>query len=82
MYKCNGKIGDHLLVHFAFAQELWSFVFPMFGVQWVMFGKVLFYLGGQFMLFNHDNSIVWKVAKKKKKKKKSLEMNNCLSILL
>ena len=81
MYKCNGKIGYHLLVHFAFAQELWSFVFPMFGVQWVMFGKVLFYLGGQFMLFNHDNSIVWKVAQKKKKKN-CLEMNNCLSILL
>ena len=67
MYKCNGKIGDHLLVHFAFAQELWSFVFPMFGVQWVMFGKVLFYLGGQFMLVIMTTQLFGRLLKKKKK---------------
>ena len=70
VYKCNGKIGDHLLVHFAFAQELWSFIFPMFGVQWVMFGKVLFYLGGQFMLVIMTTQLFGRLLKKKKKKKK------------
>lgn len=37
-YTCknNRECVDHLLLHCKFAKVLWSFVFCLFGVQWVM----------------------------------------------
>lgn len=40
MCRCNNKTVDHLLIHCAVAQELWTFIFAMFGVQWVMSRRV------------------------------------------
>ena len=34
--RCDEEIGDHLLLHCKFAHALWSEVFLMFGVKWVM----------------------------------------------
>lgn len=32
---------DHLLLHCAYARELWSLVLCLYGVQWVMPNKVV-----------------------------------------
>ena len=34
--RCNGETVDHLLLHCKFAHALWSELFLMFGLQWVM----------------------------------------------
>ena len=44
MCRCNNKTVDHLLIHCAVAQELWTFIFAMFGVQWVMSRRSLMHL--------------------------------------
>ena len=36
MCKRDSKTGDHLFLHCAYARELWSMVFCMFGIQWTM----------------------------------------------
>jgi hypothetical protein len=36
MCRCNGETVDHLLLHCPVARELWSFVFRLFGVDWVI----------------------------------------------
>jgi hypothetical protein len=36
MCKHSGENIDHLLLHCRVAQEVWSMVFALFGVQWVM----------------------------------------------
>ena len=43
---CSGKIVDHLFIHCSVAFELWSLIFRMFGVQWVLPEKVLDLLCG------------------------------------
>jgi hypothetical protein len=35
-----GKSVDHLLLHCAYAKELWDLVFAMFGISWVMPARV------------------------------------------
>ena len=40
MCKRAGESVDHLLLHCDYARELWSFIFCMVGLQWVMPGKV------------------------------------------
>ena len=40
MCKRAGESVDHLLLHCAYASELWSFIFCMVGLQWVMPCKV------------------------------------------
>ena len=40
MCKRNAETADHLLIHCDAASELWSLVFSIFGVQWVMPGSV------------------------------------------
>ena len=37
----SGDIVDHLLIHCSMAFELWSFIFRMFGVKWVLPQKLL-----------------------------------------
>lgn len=40
MYRCGSKTVNHLPVHYIVACELWAFIFPMFGVKWVMLKRV------------------------------------------
>uniref|UniRef100_A0A2N9G614 Uncharacterized protein n=1 Tax=Fagus sylvatica TaxID=28930 RepID=A0A2N9G614_FAGSY len=41
MCKENGETISHLLLHCSAAMEIWSFMFSIFGIQWVMPGGVL-----------------------------------------
>jgi hypothetical protein len=41
MCKKTGETADHLLVHCEYASELWSLLFCLFGVQWVMPSTIL-----------------------------------------
>ena len=41
MCRKGGEILDHLLLHCDNARELWNLVFQMFGVEWVMLGRVV-----------------------------------------
>jgi hypothetical protein len=47
----NGEIVDNLLLHCDVPYELWSFVFSMFGLQWVMLKSVVGLLFGWRNLF-------------------------------
>jgi hypothetical protein len=38
--KMDGESVDHLLLHCAYANELWDLVFAMFGISWVMPARV------------------------------------------
>ena len=38
--KVDGESVDHLLLHCAYAKELWDLVFAMFGISWVMPARV------------------------------------------
>ncbi len=42
--RISGETADHLLLHCAFASELWSMVFCLFGLQWVMPERVVDFL--------------------------------------
>ena len=46
MCRCTRETVDHLLIHCSMAFELLSFIFRMFGVQWVLPKKVLDLLCG------------------------------------
>jgi hypothetical protein len=39
--KMSWKSIDHLLIHCEVVRELWSFIFNMFGVKWVMPRRVI-----------------------------------------
>ena len=41
MCKCDGESVDHLLLHCSVAYELWSMIFGLFGISWVMPRSVL-----------------------------------------
>ena len=36
MCKWNGENVDHLLLHCPLASEMWSLVFCLFGIHWIM----------------------------------------------
>ena len=44
MCKHSGKSIDHLLLHCEVAIEVWNMVFQMFGVTWMMSGRIKEYL--------------------------------------
>ena len=46
MCHCSKETVDHLLIRCNMAFELWSFIFRMFGVQWVLQENVLDLLCG------------------------------------
>ena len=41
MCKKSGKSKDHLLLHCVYSSSLWSLVFRLFGLQWVMPKRVV-----------------------------------------
>ena len=59
MCQCCGQSMDHLLLHYEFAHALWSEVFQMFGIQWVMAERVVSLLfGGWNWLGKHSSKLV------------------------
>ena len=62
MCKQSGESVDHLFLHFLVATDLWSLVFGMFGVQWVMPHSVLdLFHGWLGKLGRHGPTLVWKM---------------------
>jgi hypothetical protein len=62
MCKQSGESVDHLFLHCLVATDLWSMVFGMFGVQWVMPHTVLDLFHGWLGKFGrHDTTKVWKM---------------------
>ena len=58
--KQSGESVDHLLLHCSMARELWSLVFGLFGVDWVMPGKVLhLWAGWEIRFGDQRNMVVW-----------------------
>ena len=53
---------DHLLLHCSVAAKIWSFVFQLFGVEWVMPRGVLDLLAGWRNWFGKHSSDVWNLA--------------------
>ena len=63
LLKCIFESVDHLLLHCAFAKELWSLVFCLFGVQWVMPGRMIELLecwNGDFL--QGGSGVLWRAA--------------------
>ena len=58
----NGESVDHLFLHCSVAADLWSLVFGLFGVQWVMARSVLDLFSSWLgQLGWHDSALVWKM---------------------
>jgi hypothetical protein len=63
MCKKGGEIVDHLLLHCPFAWELWSMVFDLFGVLWVMPRSIVEMLDcWQGNFGKHRNFLIWRVV--------------------
>ena len=56
----SGETVDHLLIHLSMSFELWSFIFRIFGVQWVLLEKVLDLLCGWQCC--GPNSDIWNLS--------------------
>ena len=60
--KQSGESVDHLLLHCSMALELWSLVFGLFGVDWVMPGKVLhLWADWEIRFGDQRNMVVWRM---------------------
>ena len=63
MCKGNGETVDRLLLHCLFALELWSMVFMLFSLYWVIPKSVFNLLAAwQGCFGNHRNGIIWKAV--------------------
>ena len=62
MCRCNGETKVHLLIHCSVAFDLWSHVFQMFGIQWVLPEKVLDSLCGWWIRGSNFLSAVWNLV--------------------
>ena len=59
--KKDGETVDHLLLHCPFSRKFWDMVFALFGVQWVMPGKIIDLLAcWQGCLGRHRHNVIWK----------------------
>ena len=62
MCKRSGEDVDHLFLHCSVAMELWSLVFGLFGVQWVMPRSVIdlfwSWMGNRG---RHSSILIWKM---------------------
>ena len=62
MCKVDGETIDHLFLHCSLAYDLWSFVFSLFGVHWVMPRKVLDLLSCWQGSFRREQNLeIWAV---------------------
>ena len=52
----------HLLLHCPMAREVWSYIFRLFGVDWVMSGSVLDHVAGWRNWFGKHYSEVWNLV--------------------
>ena len=60
MCKINGESIDHLFIHCSIDFDLWSMVFTLFGIHWVMSKTVVDLLAcWQGKLGRHRNSAIW-----------------------
>jgi hypothetical protein len=63
MYKKSGESIDHLLLHCEVAKELWSSLFQLFGVAWVMPQRVRELLVSWRGQLGHYTALeMWKLA--------------------
>ena len=60
--RCDEETVDHLLLHCKFAHTLWSEVFLMFGVQWVMSCIVVSLLFAWRNWLGNYSSNVWNMV--------------------
>ena len=63
MCKCNGESVDHLFLHCPAAMDMWSMVFGLFGVSWVIPQSVMELLAcwrGRFG--HHQNRYIWLIV--------------------
>ncbi len=59
MCKADGESVDHLFLHCNLARELWTMVFSLFGMQWVMLRRVVDVLAcWKGRLGRHKNRII------------------------
>ena len=64
-YMCKrcGESVDHLLLHFLLAFEMWSMVFCLFGICWVMPRRVVDLLDCWSCNFRrHRNIVIWRMV--------------------
>ena len=60
MCKCNSESIDHLFLHCLVAMDLWSMVFGLFGVSWVMLQSIVRLLAcWQGRFGRHQNGYIW-----------------------
>ena len=62
MCMCSGETVDHLLLHCTVTREIWSYVFRLFGVHWVISGSVLDLVVGWRNWFGKQSSEVWNLV--------------------
>jgi hypothetical protein len=61
--KLSGESVDHILLHCPLARELWSMVFGLFGLDWVMPCQVLqLWAAWQVRGADHRNMVIWRVV--------------------
>ena len=59
MCKVDGEFVDHLFLHCALARELWTMVFSLFGMHWVMSRRIVDVLAcWKGRLGRHKNRII------------------------
>ena len=59
---CDGETVDHLLLHCNFTHMLWSFIFKVFHIQWVLPQRVLDLLVGWRNWFGKHHSSIWNLV--------------------
>ena len=63
MCKHSGKLIDHLLLHCEVVIEVWSMVLQLFGVTWVMLGRMKECLGSwRGQRGNRTSKKIWRMV--------------------
>ena len=62
IYKKSEEMVEHLLLHFSVARDLWSLVFALFGVSWVMPNTIPMLASWQGKFNNNRNIKIRKVV--------------------
>jgi hypothetical protein len=63
MCKVDGESMDHSFLHCALARELWTMVFSLFGMYWVMPKRIVdVFASWKGRLGRHKNRHTWEVV--------------------